>query len=81
MSKQPSSAFKFAHMGTELAFTLVIFIIGGRYIDKYAGTHPTFLLVGVFVGIPAAFYRFFLQIKEMQKEVDQGDDRTDFPKG
>ena len=45
-------AFGFAwEMGYTMTIPLVAFALGGRLLDKYLNTSPTFLLIGIFISI------------------------------
>lgn len=43
-------------IGWYFATCVVIGVVGGRWLDGRFGTAPLFVLIGVFVGLAAAFY-------------------------
>ena len=57
----PSSA-TYAGVGIQFAIALVVFALGGNWLDQKAGTSPLFLLVGVFLGAAAAFYSMYRKL-------------------
>ncbi len=51
------SALGFAwELGYSIAIPLVLFAMGGRYLDKMWGTSPWILLLGIFISIIATTF-------------------------
>jgi F0F1-type ATP synthase assembly protein I len=46
-------------IGTSLAFTLLLCVGAGHWIDKRFGTGPAFFLVGAGFGLFAVFYNIY----------------------
>lgn len=46
-------------LGCSIVVSLVVFIVGGIFLDRYLGTAPIFLLVGVGIGLIAAGYQLY----------------------
>ena len=52
----------YAAAGLQFAVTLVVFALGGDWLDDRYGTGPLFLLIGVFGGGAAAFYSMYRKL-------------------
>jgi F0F1-type ATP synthase assembly protein I len=52
-------------LGTGLAFTLLLSVGAGYWIDKRFGTTPAFVLVGAAFGLFAVFYHLYKAYKAM----------------
>ena len=50
---------RFSAVGIQFAITIGLFIAVGWYLDHKLGTAPILLLLGVFLGPPAAFYNLY----------------------
>lgn len=57
----PSPA-TYAGVGIQFAIALVIFALGGNWMDQKLGSSPLFLLLGVFLGAAAAFYSMYRKL-------------------
>ncbi|GAB4154348.1 MAG: hypothetical protein Kow00107_04490 [Planctomycetota bacterium] len=42
--------------GFAAGLTLAIFLLGGYYADKFFGTGPLFILIGIALGLVGSFY-------------------------
>ena len=60
----------FAGVGLQFAASLVIFLLGGQWLDQRFGTSPVFVLAGVFIGGGAAFYSMYRRLVAAQKADD-----------
>lgn len=65
------SAGQFAGVGIQFAASLVLFLLGGQWLDRKFGTSPVFVLAGVFVGGGAAFYSMYRRLVAAQKADDE----------
>lgn len=52
----------YAAAGLQFAVALVLFALGGDWLDDRFGTAPLFLLLGVFGGGAAAFYSMYRKL-------------------
>lgn len=66
-SKKPNPAFlKYSVMGTQMLITIVVFALGGKYLDAYLNlSFKWFTLAGVLIGLFAAMYA---AVKELLKK-------------
>ena len=46
-------------LGCSIVASLVIFIVGGIFVDQFLGTTPILTLIGVAVGLAAAGYQLY----------------------
>jgi F0F1-type ATP synthase assembly protein I len=46
-------------LGTSLAGSVLLGILGGYWLDRKLGTHPIFFLVGAVLGLAAAAIHFY----------------------
>lgn len=46
-------------LGCSIVASLIIFIVGGIFLDKYLDTIPIFTLIGVVIGLVAAGYQLY----------------------
>jgi ATP synthase protein I len=53
------SAGKYAGLGFQFVFSILLFLWVGQWVDRKLGTDGVFLLLGVFVGAGAAFYSMY----------------------
>lgn len=65
------SVGSFAGVGLQFAASLVVFLLGGQWLDTRFGTSPVFVLAGVFIGGGAAFYSMYRRLVAAQKEDDE----------
>ena len=52
-------------IGSSLAFTVLLCLGVGHWLDKRLGTEPRYFLVGAVVGVVAAFLHFWQMYKTM----------------
>ncbi len=46
----------YSHLGITFAVVIIVFLLGGQYLDKKLGTDPFLTLIGAFVGGGTGFY-------------------------
>jgi len=46
-------------LGCSIVASLVVFIVGGIFLDRFLGTAPVLLLAGVAIGLVAAGYQLY----------------------
>ncbi|AHY46870.1 Putative F0F1-ATPase subunit (ATPase_gene1) [Rubrobacter radiotolerans] len=56
---------RFAGIGFAFVALISAFTVGGYFIDRWAGTMPLFVLVGLVLGFAAALYYLFVKLKEL----------------
>lgn len=61
----PSPA-TYAGVGIQFAIAIVLFALGGNWLDERVGSSPLFLILGVFVGGAAAFYSMYRKLMAAQ---------------
>ena len=71
------SAAQFAGIGWYIAAAILAPTLGGVWLDGKAGTSPLFLLLGLLLGVSAAFYGTY----RMAVTYLAGDQDTEKPKG
>ena len=54
-------------VGMAMAISIAIGAIGGYYLDRWLGTQPWFALIGLGVGIAAAFSNLFTLYKKAKR--------------
>ncbi|PJZ46718.1 AtpZ/AtpI family protein [Leptospira brenneri] len=62
--KPEKSPMAMAGAGFEFVSSIVLFVLGGYYLDEYLKTEPLWLLVGFFLGFLFAFYSLIKRAKE-----------------
>jgi F0F1-type ATP synthase assembly protein I len=58
---------EFAGIGVQFAFTILVFVFLGVWLDRRLGTSPWLLLVFVFVGAAGGFYSMYRRITAAQR--------------
>jgi ATP synthase protein I len=62
-----------AAVGITLVLATVIGLAGGYYADRWLGTSPLFLLLGLALGIAAGFVSLFRSVKAAERDLDEDD--------
>jgi ATP synthase protein I len=67
-----------ASVGIELSLSVVIGLLGGRWLDRKLGTDPYLSLVGLLIGVAAGFRSLILAARKAQAEANaaSADDTT-----
>lgn len=60
--------------GLTMALSTLLFLLGGRQLDRWIGTEPFFTLVGAFVGGAAGFWSMYyhLVVKPRNERAEKG---------
>lgn len=54
---------RFATAGTQFAVTIVLLVLGGRWLDgRHPGSEPLFTILGALLGIGGATYNLIRQV-------------------
>ncbi len=74
---QTSQMGEMMGVGIQIAGSIVVFLLVGRWLDVWLGTTPWLLILGVFVGAGAGFYSMYRQlvIKPRERQERQKRDR------
>lgn len=68
-NEKPWSALGFAwELGYSIAVPLVVFALVGRLLDKYLGTSPWLLLVGLLLAIVSSSYIVYKKTIKIMKQ-------------
>ncbi|HHI68213.1 MAG TPA: AtpZ/AtpI family protein [Planctomycetes bacterium] len=65
---------RYSSLGIEFAFTFLAFGALGYLVDKWAGTYPFLMILGIFLGAAAGFVKLYYSVfppkrgKEGKKE-------------
>ena len=70
--KTDSKVVKYSGLGLQLSATIIVFLFGGLWLDKYFGTVFVFTLICVFLGFVGVFYKIFAVLKELEQERKDG---------
>jgi ATP synthase protein I len=62
-----------ASIGMTMAASTVIGLAAGYYGDRWLGTSPWLLLVGLLLGIAAGFVNLFRSVKAAERKLDEPD--------
>jgi len=56
-------------VGITLVLSTVIGLVGGYYADRWLGTSPWLLLIGLLLGIAAGFVSLFRSVKAAERKM------------
>ncbi|TGL59883.1 AtpZ/AtpI family protein [Leptospira jelokensis] len=62
--KGEKSPMAMAGAGFEFVSSIILFVLGGYYLDEYLQSEPLWLLIGFFLGFSFAFYSLIKRAKE-----------------
>lgn len=69
--KKPENSWSALSLAWELGYTiavpLILFALGGRYLDKKLGTSPFLLLAGILFSITVTSWLVYKKTKELMK--------------
>ena len=57
-------------IGMTLVLATVIGLAGGYFLDRWLGTSPWLILIGLGLGIAAGFVNLFRSVKRAEKDAD-----------
>jgi len=61
-SQQIGAGYKYLASGLRFAGGIVLFIVGGLFLDRWLGTSPLFILVGTVVGSGLSFLSVYREL-------------------
>ena len=64
-------ALRYVGLGWYVAFCVVAGVAGGLRLDHLAGTRPLFTLLGILLGMVAAFYGVYKLVQPLLKEAEK----------
>ncbi len=76
--KELSTLALASQLGFTIAGPLIVFILGGIFLDKKTGTSPLFLLIGVVCGMIGAGYAIYDLVRKLPSG-RRPPDRSDGP--
>ncbi len=62
---------EYAGVGLQFAFTIVLFMFAGMWLDRTLGTSPWLLILFVFGGATAGFYSIYRKLMAAQRRADE----------
>jgi ATP synthase protein I len=62
---------EYAGVGLQFAFTIVVFMFAGMWLDRTLGTSPWLLILFVFGGATAGFYSIYRKLMAAQRRADE----------
>jgi len=65
-----SALAELSSVGFAMVLATVIGLLGGYYLDRWLGTKPWLLLIGLGFGIAAGFVIFFRSVNRANRELD-----------
>jgi ATP synthase protein I len=57
-------------IGLTLVISTVLGLVGGYYLDRWLGTTPWLLLIGLVLGIAAGFVNLFRSVNRAERDLD-----------
>jgi len=63
MDKRLAAALGLLSVGFVVAGSIILGVLGGRWLDTKFGTEPLWLIVGLFVGLAVAFYSVYTMLR------------------
>ena len=76
MDPRKTPLIHFAAVGIEMGASVLIGILGGRYLDQTWDTSPLFFWIGFSLGIGAAIKTIVNIAKMLKKEIAENDDEN-----
>lgn len=69
-----AAAGEFTGYGLTWALSVLLFLMGGWWLDGRIGTEPLFTIAGAFVGAGAGFYSLYHHVVEASRDTTDGQD-------
>lgn len=69
--KQLNRLMRSSAVGLEMGISVVVGLLGGRWLDDKAGTAPWLMITGLLMGVFAGFRGLFRVAKEAQQRVHE----------
>ena len=70
------NASSYAGLGVQFVLSILLFLYGGRWLDRKLGTEPWFLMIGVFTGATVGFFAMYRKLVADQKREDASSRRA-----
>lgn len=70
-----AAAGQYMGFGLTWALSVLLFLLGGWWLDGKVGTEPLFMILGAFVGAAAGFYSLWHHVVEAPGGGERDDDR------
>lgn len=55
-------------VGFFVAISIILGVVGGRWLDDKLNSEPVFLIVGLLLGIVIAFYGVYIMLRPLMKD-------------
>lgn len=55
-------------VGFFVAISIILGVVGGRWLDDKLNSEPVFLIVGLLLGIVVAFYGVYIMLRPLMKD-------------
>ncbi|MBI4337066.1 MAG: AtpZ/AtpI family protein [Chloroflexi bacterium] len=65
-------SLRFAGLGWYIALCILAGIVGGYFLDRWLGTKPLFILVGILLGTVVAFYGVYRMVAPLMSMEKNG---------
>jgi ATP synthase protein I len=65
------SSWRLASVGIEFAVSVLIGLLGGRWVDGKLGTEPWLMIVGLLLGVAAGFRGLYRTARSATREADK----------
>jgi F0F1-type ATP synthase assembly protein I len=65
------SGLEFAGIGIQFAFTILIFVFAGYWLDRRVGSSPWLLILFVFLGASGGFFSMYRKVTAAQRHEAQ----------
>lgn len=65
--QQTRNSLKLLTLGTELTIPIIVFALLGYWVDTEYNSQPTWMVVGLFVGLVVGVYNFWKIIRNLNR--------------
>jgi F0F1-type ATP synthase assembly protein I len=55
-------------VGFFVAISIILGVVGGRWLDGQLNSEPVFLIIGLLLGIVVAFYGVYIMLRPLMKD-------------